>query len=702
MTNTLTRVGLCCVTSGLGISRARPNADKLRKGSLANESPEAPPEATGWVFLPYTLGLLQSFVQGHATNAEQYQFDFAVHNRVSVEEAVQSLVGKDVVGFSMYVWNERVSLSIAKQLKAIQPETLTVFGGPQVPDHAEDFLRRNPFVDVALHGEGEIAFMQLLETHQTREWSNTDSISYLDGGAFVSNPKRERLRDLDSIPPVYSAELFRPLIDDNPGTVWGALLETNRGCPFACTFCDWGSATNSKVFQFSLERLEAELDWIGKNKIEYVFCCDANFGMLPRDVEIARMVARVKEKYGFPKTFATQNTKNSTDRSYAVQKILHESGATSGVTLSFQSLDEQTLQSVKRDNISIDSFSELQQRYTRDKIPTYTDIILALPGETYASFVNGLSQIIAGGQHNNLFFYNCSILPNAEMAAQDYIDRFDLQTVRQEMLEVHSDLNDVKSQEVREYIPIVVATSTMSPGEWIDGKTVWWMADLVYFGRMLQIPFVLLSELYGFKYGDLIAALAKADQTRFPLIGSIVQMFREKARQIQDGGLEYCPSSDWLNAYWPANQFALAMIVSEGKTRQFYQEARQVIFDYLHTTQQEFSANLVSEAIEFNHKLLRVPFVKKNLKVDLNHNIWEFYQGILEGTPVELKYGSHSYGVWRTQPLFLELDDWLEHVVFCQNVKYSYLYPVVPLAQNPPIPDANLNRARAILDSSAK
>jgi hypothetical protein len=53
-----------------------------------------------------------------------------------------------------------------------------------------------------------------------------------------------------------------------------------------------------------------------------VFCCDANFGMLPRDIEIAADAVEMKRRYGSPRTLAVQNTKNATERSYAVQTML--------------------------------------------------------------------------------------------------------------------------------------------------------------------------------------------------------------------------------------------------------------------------------------------------------------------------------------------------------------------------------------------
>ena len=82
--------------------------------------------------------------------------------------------------------------------------------------------------------------------------------------------------------------------------------ETNRGCPFQCTFCDWGSATAAKVTKFEQERLDAELQWMADRKIQYVFVCDANFGIQKRDVEIAESVAKIKQKTGYPHGFSVQ------------------------------------------------------------------------------------------------------------------------------------------------------------------------------------------------------------------------------------------------------------------------------------------------------------------------------------------------------------------------------------------------------------
>jgi len=590
---------------------------------------------------------------------------------------VAELRATSTVGFSTYVWNIRHSLKIARRLKELEPEVLTIFGGPQVPDRAEEFLRENPFVDLAVHGEGERVFLQILEAFPANDWSRIPSISFLDKDSrFIHHPKGPRIEDLGAIPPVYASGVFAPLLAANSQTQWMAPLETNRGCPFSCTFCDWGSATAAKVFRFDLESIYKEFEWFGEHKVETVFCCDANYGMLPRDVEITEYIAEVRKRTGYPLTFVTQNTKNSTERSYRVQKRLNDAGLNGGVTLSFQSLDQTALFNVKRDNISIDSFAQLQSRYKLEGVLTYTDIILGLPGETYESFVDGFSTIIAGGQHHCLFFYNCQLLPNAEISQPESLKQYGLVSVDQEMVAVHSSIDKCRNEETKEYVKTVVATKSLPAEEWLEAKTIMWMTELVYFARLLQLPFVLLHELYGLDYGRLIEAFTKADRKRFPVVNGIVDFFRQKARDIQNGSWEYCPSEKWLNVVWPAYQYALISLVQEGKLGAFYEEAKVILLEY---TREKVPSDIdpfpVVEAVDFNRQLFRIPFPGLNVKIRLQHNLWEFYQGILAGKPVPFEARPCAYAVWRTRPVFKHFENWLEYIIYCHNKMQDFLYP---------------------------
>ncbi len=265
---------------------------------------------SGQHYLPYSVGLLQAYIEKYAQQPEHYTFLEMIHSRMPVEAAVEALQTADIVGFSAYVWNINISLKIASSLKTINPNVLIVFGGPQVPDKAEQFLRDNPFIDLVCHGEGEAVFLSIVEHHPAESWQDIPSISYIArDGTLVNNQKTQRITNLSDIPSPYLKNVFRPLMQANPQTKWLALWETNRGCPFSCTFCDWGSATAAKVYTFDMDRLYQEIEWFASSQIEFIFCCDANFGILPRDYDIVEYAAGVKQRSGYPQALSVQNTK---------------------------------------------------------------------------------------------------------------------------------------------------------------------------------------------------------------------------------------------------------------------------------------------------------------------------------------------------------------------------------------------------------
>lgn len=629
---------------------------------------------SGQNYLPYSVGLLQAYVYRHAVAPERYEFLPLIYKRLPAQDAVRALLPAAVVGFSTYVWNERISLEIARRLKEQNPETLIVFGGPQVPDRVELFLRQHPFIDLACHGEGEAAFLQILESFPARDWESVGSISYVAAdGALVTHPRIPRLRDLSKVPSPYLENVFEPLLDANPDERWLALWETNRGCPFSCTFCDWGSATAAKVVPFDSDRLYAEVDWFAKQQIEFVFCCDANFGILARDLELTRYVIETKEKYGYPQALSVQNTKNATERAYQVQKLLADAGLNKGVTISLQSVDDGTLKAIKRQNISSASFQELQRRFTHDRIETYTDLILGMPEETYESFADGVAHVIANGQHNRIQFNNLSILPNAEMADSEYRRRYGLTTVTSKIINIHGTI-DLSEDDIQEYQELVVATATMPPEQWRRTRAFCWMTAFLHFDKVLQIPLILIHELCQVSYRDLIEAFSEGDLTEFPTLQLIQRFFEDKAADIQQGGEEYCRSERWLNIYWPADELELIHLSTDGRLGQFYEEAEEYLAVWLAEREIALAPELLAEAVFLNSRLMKLPFQQDDLEVRLDHNLWEFYRGAVEGRKVSLERSPRVHYIDRTSCRFDSWKEWCRHVIWYGNKKGAYLY----------------------------
>ena len=265
--------------------------------------------------LPYlALGMLTAYARSYKDGMLSDAYDIKRVLVAGHEGApLRTIYGKvtespnPVCLFSSYVWNHSLNIKAAEHIKAISPGSMIIFGGPHVPKYqgeTESFLRENPFVDVAVIGEGELALAEILEIfsstpRQKRDFNKLESVTgivYRCGDAFTRTPDRQRLTDINVLPSPYMTGEFEPWFEDLPSTI----LETNRGCPYGCTYCDWGSATLSKVTKFAPERVIEEIEYIAKNRSQAIFIADANFGMLEQDIEIAKALVDVRRRTGYP------------------------------------------------------------------------------------------------------------------------------------------------------------------------------------------------------------------------------------------------------------------------------------------------------------------------------------------------------------------------------------------------------------------
>jgi len=629
---------------------------------------------SGQNYLPYSVALLQGYVQENAPDPDRYNFLPSLFKREPIRDAVQKLISADIVGFSTYVWNGRASLEIARRLKDAHPEIIIIFGGPHVPDQPEVFLRENPFVDVVIHNEGEARFVEILEAYPENNWSEIASASFIDkAGFFVSNPAGSRFRDLEEVPSPFLNGIFDQLVRDNPEERWIGLWETNRGCPFQCTFCDWGSATAAKVTKFGLDRLYGEIHWFAKNKIEYIFCCDANFGIQKRDVDIAEYVAKVKSETGYPQALSVQNTKNATERAYLTQKILSDSGLNKGVALSMQSVDMGTLTAIKRDNISLDTYMELQRRFTKDRVETYSDLILGLPGETYDSFTRGVNLLIENGQHNRIQFNNLSILPNAEMGNLEYQKKYGMVTVPSKIINIHGERVEL-DDDVPEIQDLVVATSSTPAVDWRKTRSFCWMIALLHFNKIMQIPLMVAHEISGLPYKDMIESFLEVDAIKYPVLAEIVELFDDEAKKIQDGGPEYVFSKEWLGIYWPADEYVFIKLTAEDKFGKFYDEAQALLESAVTEHAPSVDLSVFGDAVRLNRALVKQPHISDDLTISLDYDLISFYEDIRLNEPTTLRKVQTIVEIERAKSAYNDFQTWCQEVVWWGNKKGAYLY----------------------------
>ena len=379
---------------------------------------------------PLSLGMVLAFARQEHEQSLSDVVDF--YPRWTLESAVSEMVDERTALylFSDYVWSHDRNLAISRFVKDRSPTSLVIHGGPDAPTHqadAETYFARHPYVDIIVRGEGEHSFAELLDVLGQQWRSNrgfdlaalaavAGLIVRVDSDAIVRTPDRERIADLDSIPSPFLTGLYDGHTE--AGVSGYAIIETNRGCPYGCTYCDWGSATRSRIRKFDLDRVLDEIEWAGKSQVDGIFLADANFGIFARDVEIARKVAETKNRYGYPKVFSTNYAKNTVKHLKQIVQIVAAADVTTEGLLSLQTMDQPTLDTVRRSNIKTTKYDDLAREFRSAGLPLFVDLMMALPGSTLDSFRSDLQQCVDREVSAKVF--NTAMLVNSPMNERSY------------------------------------------------------------------------------------------------------------------------------------------------------------------------------------------------------------------------------------------------------------------------------------------
>ena len=628
---------------------------------------------SGQYYLPYSIGTLEAYFKKFSENPKKYNFKTTIYKRLLLNDCLHKLCKDDVILFSVYVWNKNISIEIAKELKKIDQNKFIVFGGPSAPDNAEDFLKKNNFVDCIVHQEGERTITSVLDNYPNESWRNVPGVSSINSkGEFVTSKCLPKMRDITVLPSPYLEGTFDRLMKENPNERWLASWETNRGCPFSCTYCDWGSATASKVSRMDMDKLGKELLWFAKNKVEFIYVCDANFGMLPRDMEISKMAIEMKKKYGYPHVLSVQTTKNARERSYEIQKLLYEGGMHKSVNMAMQSMNLTALKEIKRDNISLNDYKVLQKRFISDGIPTYSDLIIGLPGDTFESFKSSVNELISIGQHYRVQFNNLSILPNAEMAKPEYIERNEILTTEIPIVNMHGSLEDEPEDGIKESQEMVISTKDMPKADWIKTRTFATLAEFYYFNKILQIPIILINKLTKIKFSEIFQFLYSIrDDKNFPIITKVNKIFEDHSIGITEGGTEFIYSEKWHNIYWPPGEYAMIKLFENKELEQFYNEAKFLINSYVN---KNYLSKYIEQAIEYNYLSLKKPFLKKNVIVNLDYDIPSDYKKALLDEFIEITPQKCAYQIEVDKEKKRDFLEWAKEVIWYGHRKADYLY----------------------------
>lgn len=371
---------------------------------------------------------------------------------LDVRAAAAELLGgstpvPEVLAASVLGWNARAMGALATAYRQVRPEGLVVFGGNHVSHQGVEVFRRWPAVDVVVDGEGERTFVELLRWHV--DGGAVEDLRGVPGLTFrpealrrrrqgdlglvgpgvdriVSTAERERERDLDRLPSPFLTGAI-PLVDAEGRFPYDvALMETNRGCPYRCSFCYWGGAVGARVHEFGAERLRAELDLLGRHGVESVVLCDANFGMRKADLRFVHDLLEVRDRHGAPRYLEASWAKNKSAVFREIVGLMRSERLSSSFTLALQSLDGPTLGDMERRNMQINEWRDVAEDLRAQGFDAYAELIWGAPGETPASFMRGYDELAT--TIPRIAVYPLLVLPNTGYDRDR--ERHELLTVR--------------------------------------------------------------------------------------------------------------------------------------------------------------------------------------------------------------------------------------------------------------------------------
>jgi len=447
----------------------------------------------------------------------------------------------DILGLSNYAWNHRIGYEMFGLLLEKNPNAISVWGGPNFPidlTSQKKFMKNYPNVDVYVPIEGEIGFSNILQKLIESNMPKTNFkkiISEKTIGNCVTRDNQNnlkfgfsepRIKHLDEIPSPYLMGLMDKFFDGK----LSPMLQTNRGCPFRCSYCVDGTDLVTKVNQFSLDRVKSEIEYIATNvpnTTDSMFISDLNFGMIPRDLEICDLISNAQKEYDFPKQIQATTGKNSKER--IIEAILRLNGALR-LWMSVQSMDQQVLQNIRRDNISVDQMLELAPTIKEANLPTVSEVILGLPGESYTSHLKTLKDLVEA-KMEDIQIYTCMMLNGAEMNTPEEREKWGLKTKFRILPRDFVKLSNGKK--IVEIEEVVIGSNTLSFDEYVELRT---------------LAFSIFVSNIGIIYDALIKLLREEKIDVFELFYRTIKNLKSASPNIQNIFESYKNST--INELW--------------------------------------------------------------------------------------------------------------------------------------------------------
>jgi len=241
-------------------------------------------------FPPLGIQTLAPVIREHGHEVIMFDTCHPEMKEEHIEQAVKEQ-NPDVIALSFLSTTSYLLMkSMGRRLKKAAPEIPIITGGPFATSNAENILKEAPYLDCVGRGEGEELIPDYLDNLDRLE--AVMGLTWRSNGEIIQNPDRPLISDLDQFPYPDRKSLPIEYIESMPLDVPAVLsldrfctMQTTRGCPFNCIYCDIPILARGKWRQRSPEHVLGEMQQLNDEGYRSIYLTDDHFLMKRKRIE---------------------------------------------------------------------------------------------------------------------------------------------------------------------------------------------------------------------------------------------------------------------------------------------------------------------------------------------------------------------------------------------------------------------------------